>query len=70
MAIGIRPAELFFLISGKDSASPLGVVLPHSSVPIEKLNEGFGGTLGVPQAVVYPIDEDGNIIGLPSWVSE
>ena len=22
------------------------------------------------QAVVYPIDEDGNIIGLPSWVSE
>ena len=46
------------------------MALPHSSVPIEKLNEGFGGTLGVPQAVVYPIDEDGNIIGLPSWVSE
>ena len=22
------------------------------------------------QAVVYPIDEDGNVIGLPSWVSE
>ena len=46
------------------------MALPHSSVPIEKLNEGFGGTPGVPQAVVYPIDEDGNIIGLPSWVSE